>query len=613
MVPWTALVLALLAIAMLLQAGSPPPSRVWVGRGVAAAVAVFAVVIVAEYVTGRSFGVDSVWFSEAVREIQPSLPGRPSPRSAVSVFLLAIAVIFTRAGQRWARGVWMVCLAAAMLLPYLTVVAYLFGSIARLEIASGVGMSLASAIGLLLLGAADVSEKPGSLIAGANRISLNRSVVVFAALLLVGLSRRILMSPFGIPGDLALIFSAAVGSLAIGFVTYRLSNREQRLLGVVERDRALSRASLDAMLDPQVLVEVRRDPSGDTTDFVYVEVNQAACDHLGLSREELLGRRLADVAPGVLTSELFAEYERCLDTGDPVILDHTSDHSRPPTNKRRYDVRVTRATPSAITVTWRDVTERFAMTQALARSRERLQEQTDLLDSEVRSAADYVASILPGVLTGPVRAASRYLPSQELSGDCFDYRWVDDDHLMVYLIDVSGHGIEPALLSISVHNMLRSDVNLRPDRLLSELNRRFPMERQHGHYFTIWCGVYERPTRTLRYASAGSPPALAFSPETGPTLLSTAGRPIGMFEDSEYSSASYSVPPDCRILIYSDGAYEFTLESGRQLSLDVFARIVTAWSASSTRSLDELVSNLRALTRAGDFEDDCSLIELNFD
>lgn len=613
MTPWTALVLALLAIAILLQSGSPSSGRVWVGRGVAAAVAVFAVVILAEYVTGRSFGVDQVWFSEAVREVQQVFPGRPSPRSAASVLFLAIAVVFTRVARPWARMVWIVCLAVAMFPPYLTIVAYLFGSIAKLEIAPGAGMSLASATGLLLLGAADVSQKPEWLIAGVNRISLNRSAVVFAALLLVGLARRVLMSPFGLPGDLALTFSAAVGALVLAVVTYRLSNREQWLLGVVARDRALSRASLDGMLDPQVLLEAMRDSSGKVTDFVYVEVNQAACDNLGLSREGLLGRRLSEMVPGVSTSELIAEYAVCLDTGEPVILDDTRHHSEILDDTRRYDVRVTRATPSAITITWRDVTDRCEMTQALARSRERLQQQTDLLNSEVRSAADYVASILPGDLTGPVRASSRYLPSRELSGDCFDYRWVDDDHLSVYLIDVSGHGIEPALLSISVHNMLRSDVILRPGHVLSQLNRRFPMERQNGHYFTIWFGVYERSTRTLRYASAGSPPALAFCPGAGTTVLSTVGRPIGMFDDSEYSSESYSVPPGCRMLIYSDGAYEFYLESGQQLPLDDFTRIVAAWSGSSRGSLDELVDDLRALTPAGDFEDDCSLIELNFD
>ena len=95
-------------------------------------------------------------------------------------------------------------------------------------------------------------------------------------------------------------------------------------------------------------------------------------------------------------------------------------------------------------------------TVALERANEEIRQSTGLLTAGLDSASNYVSSILPGELEGPVRVSSRYLPSQQLGGDSFDYRWIDDDHLIAYLIDVSGHGIGPALLSVSVHNLLRS-------------------------------------------------------------------------------------------------------------------------------------------------------------
>ena len=67
--------------------------------------------------------------------------------------------------------------------------------------------------------------------------------------------------------------------------------------------------------------------------------------------------------------------------------------------------------------------------------------------SELRGAARYVASILPGELDQPLPVDSRYIPSEQLGGDSFDYRWIDDDHLIAYLVDVSGHGVAPAMLS----------------------------------------------------------------------------------------------------------------------------------------------------------------------
>lgn len=253
---------------------------------------------------------------------------------------------------------------------------------------------------------------------------------------------------------------------------------------------------------------------------------------------------------------------------------------------------------------------------------QRLQHKSDQVTEELQSAAAYIASILPRALTGKVSITSRYLPSRELGGDSFDYRWIDDDHLLIYLIDVSGHGIAPALLSVSLHNMLRFGnlapaSLLEPDTVLSELNRRFQMDQHGYHYFTMWFGVYEISSRTLRYASAGSPPALAFSSATGMTVavdeLSAASPPIGMFEDTVFGLRTSSVPPGCRLLVYSDGASEIALANNRQLSWLDFKDLTSRVAASPDWTLEELINELRALTPSGDFEDDCSLIQLTFD
>lgn len=256
-------------------------------------------------------------------------------------------------------------------------------------------------------------------------------------------------------------------------------------------------------------------------------------------------------------------------------------------------------------------------TVALQRANQEIHEQSDRLTAGLDVAAAYVSSILPGELEGPVRVSSHYLPSQELAGDSFDYRWIDDDHLIAYLIDVSGHGIGPALLSVSVHNLLRSGslplrTLLAPEQVLAELNRLFQMEKHDGNYLTMWFGVYEMSSRTLRYASAGAPPVLAFSPDTSSTAteLPADGQPLGMFEDATYSSHSYSVLPGHRILLYSDGAFEDAFVDGRRLDRTDFSALCTRLAGSP---LDDLVEALLALTPSGSFVDDCSLVRLEFD
>lgn len=247
----------------------------------------------------------------------------------------------------------------------------------------------------------------------------------------------------------------------------------------------------------------------------------------------------------------------------------------------------------------------------------------DRLAADLNSAARYVASILPGELPGPVEVTSRYLPSRAVGGDSFGYTWLPDDgtdhgHLIVYLIDVSGHGVEPALLSVSVHNLLRSgslpeSTLLEPDRVLTELNGLFSMDSHDGHYFTMWYGVYHRSTGVLRYASAGHPPALALNADsdrgTVTPLDGGGSMPVGMFDECEFAVKNYPVPAGSRILLYSDGVL------GEPPQPAQFVALCSQWASQRTSesspSLDSLISALPD-TVAEDDPDDRSLVLLSF-
>ncbi|MCB0940537.1 MAG: PAS domain S-box protein [Mycobacterium sp.] len=130
---------------------------------------------------------------------------------------------------------------------------------------------------------------------------------------------------------------------------------------------AVLRASADALLDPCVLLEAARDPSGRIVDFCFRQVNQATCDYIGLSRAELVGRSITDGTPGIKDAMLPALI-RCLDNGDPLIVNDFAYDNEFFMDTRRYDLRANRATASTIVVTWRDVTERYRIAQRLAAS-----------------------------------------------------------------------------------------------------------------------------------------------------------------------------------------------------------------------------------------------------
>ncbi len=238
------------------------------------------------------------------------------------------------------------------------------------------------------------------------------------------------------------------------------------------------------------------------------------------------------------------------------------------------------------------------------------------LISELGSAARYVTSILPRDLDAPVPVSSRYVPSEELGGDSFDYRWIDEDHLIVYVVDVSGHGIAPAMFSVSVHNLLRSgtldhDTLLDPGRVLTELNRLFQMDQQGGNYFTIWYGVYQPSTHTLRYARAGHPPAIILAADGAePVLLPLGSVPIGVLEKTSYETHDHPLHPGAELLIYSDGAFELVLPDGERWGLEEFIDLCAQTARSPRWTLDDLVAQLRKRSRSGAFDDDCTLVRV---
>ena len=238
------------------------------------------------------------------------------------------------------------------------------------------------------------------------------------------------------------------------------------------------------------------------------------------------------------------------------------------------------------------------------------------LTSELSGAARYVSSILPRDLDGPVPVTSRFIPSDELGGDSFDHRWIDDDHLIVYLVDVCGHGIAPALFSISVHNLLRSgtighEILRDPGRVLAELNRLFQMDKQAGNYFTIWYGVYQPSTRLLRYSGAGHPPAVVLTADgADPVRLPSDAVPIGVLHNTTFETHSYPMPPDTALLIYSDGAYELVLPDGRHWAIEDFIDLCAHTARSADWTLDDLVDQLRSRAEIGQFDDDCTLVRV---
>jgi sigma-B regulation protein RsbU (phosphoserine phosphatase) len=199
---------------------------------------------------------------------------------------------------------------------------------------------------------------------------------------------------------------------------------------------------------------------------------------------------------------------------------------------------------------------------------------------DLEAGARYVRSMIPPPAPqGDPAIDWIYVPAADLAGDTLGFHWIDDNRCALYLLDVTGHGLDAALLSVTVLNVLRS-MSLpatdfgRPSQVVATLNDKFPMEEHEDRCFTIWYGVYNRRTRELTWAGGGHPDALLLGPEGAADRrqrLSSTGPLMGMLADVEYAENSIEVPPGAHLFLVSDGAYEIDRPGQPQWTYDEMA------------------------------------------
>lgn len=252
----------------------------------------------------------------------------------------------------------------------------------------------------------------------------------------------------------------------------------------------------------------------------------------------------------------------------------------------------------------------------------KLGESQQVLQAELAEAAAYVTSLLPPPLQGEIETDWRFIPSTQLGGDVFGYHWLDDKNFAIYLLDVCGHGVGAALLSISVINVLRSGALphadfYNPSSVLKELNDTFQMEKHNDMFFTIWYGVFNKEARKLVYSSGGHPPAILITGESQDKCtfqnLKTPGLVIGGMPDATFENATCEVGTFNRLLVFSDGVFEIEkIKEGEVMSFSEFSDLISSMAASGGFLVGEIVERIQAIQGKVDFVDDLSLLQVNF-
>ncbi len=176
----------------------------------------------------------------------------------------------------------------------------------------------------------------------------------------------------------------------------------------------------------------------------------------------------------------------------------------------------------------------------------------------------------------------------------------------MYILDVAGHGIASALLSVSIMNVLRSrvlpDTDFRvPGQVLAVLNRMFLAE-DYGKFYTIWYGVYRPSDRQLFWAAGGHPEALLFDPTVGPSAikLDSEGPLMGVMDCDDFGNGQVTLSPGSKLYLYTDGAHEIHKVDGTEWQFSEFVEFMeslNSFASDDASLIDRLLFHVRGPTR----------------
>jgi sigma-B regulation protein RsbU (phosphoserine phosphatase) len=250
--------------------------------------------------------------------------------------------------------------------------------------------------------------------------------------------------------------------------------------------------------------------------------------------------------------------------------------------------------------------------------------------ADLEAAAEMQRALLPEE-TRPlpgIRAAWHVEACERLGGDTLNVFALDRRRLGFFLLDVSGHGVKAAMLTVALHRVLcpyphpgsvlvepprgRHGVPrvVSPRRVASRLNRLFPMDENAGQYFTIVYGVLDVPKRELCFVSAGQGAPIVIPRRGEPTEIERYDLPIGLVPHARYEGHRVRLALGSRLFFVSDGVVEAAGADGEDFGK---GRLLASLRRHPTRALATTVRDLAREVRewsARGLRDDVSMLAL---
>lgn len=203
-------------------------------------------------------------------------------------------------------------------------------------------------------------------------------------------------------------------------------------------------------------------------------------------------------------------------------------------------------------------------------------------------------------------------PARDVGGDFYDFFFVDETHFAFVMADVSGKGITAALFMMSaktmIKNILQSGYSL--DKVAKKVNQGLYDNNSRGMFVTAFISVLDLQTGVVNYINAGHCPPAIKSDNGYTYLVPVRNLMLGISPSYQYQLGSFTVKPNDRIFLYTDGVTEAQTKDEKLFGSDRLLKTLNRKETPIAETLDRVKESIKKYVKDAEQSDDITMMEL---
>ncbi|EKV57455.1 serine phosphatase RsbU, regulator of sigma subunit [Brachyspira hampsonii 30446] len=176
-----------------------------------------------------------------------------------------------------------------------------------------------------------------------------------------------------------------------------------------------------------------------------------------------------------------------------------------------------------------------------------------------------------------INSASLYKPFETIGGDFFDYIYLDEDRILFIISDISGHGVEAAIITAMFKTVFRNFAQSfkSPSSFLYDINNYIIKILPINYYLTMIAAEIDLKNKTLKYSNASHTPILILQ-NSKIKEYNKGGTIIGLFPQAYYEEETVNIKKDDVLIFYTDGVTEASRSKNKYdfYGIDRFKKVI---------------------------------------